>query len=215
MDSESEEKINSNNKDILDEITKELNKIIEYIQINLINIENKDINLDEKETQNKNKVDNKDKTEINLNKNEDNDKIILKNKKLKTKIKIFNRHSIEIIKKVKNILIKINDNKKINLGEFKVISIQELNYKNGKYIGKVNNGLREGKGIMNYNNGEDMKMIGKMIKGKEKEYFIVIMVLYVRANGKMVKLKGKVYFIFIMEIFMKVNLKILKEKEKE
>jgi predicted kinase len=50
MDSESEEKINSNNKDILDEITKELNKIIEYIQINLINIENKDINLDEKET---------------------------------------------------------------------------------------------------------------------------------------------------------------------
>jgi hypothetical protein len=150
-----------------------------------------------------------------LNENEDNDKIILKNKKLKTKIKIFNRHSIEIIKKVKNILIKINDNKKINLGEFKVISIQELNYKNGKYIGKVNNGLREGKGIMNYNNGEDMKMIGKMIKGKEKEYCILMMVIDMKVIIKIIKEKEKEYTIKIMVIDMKVIGKMIKLKEKE
>ena len=55
-DSEGKEKINSNNKDILNEITKELNQIIEYIQNNLMNIQNKKIDFDEKETQNKKKI---------------------------------------------------------------------------------------------------------------------------------------------------------------
>ena len=83
------------------QIEKELNQIIEYIQNNLINIKNKDINFDEKETHNNGKVklgvkrmrlrklienvDNKDKNFINLNENnekKENDKIILKNKKL-------------------------------------------------------------------------------------------------------------------------------------
>ena len=100
-DSEGKEKINSNNKNILNEITKELNQIIEYIQNNLMNIQNKEIDLDGKEIQNKKKIklgikrknlrkfneneDKKIKDEINLNENEDNNKIILKNKKLKSK----------------------------------------------------------------------------------------------------------------------------------
>ena len=119
--SEDKKIINSINHDLLLEITKELNQIIEYIQNNLMNIKNKDINLDEKETQNKRKVklgikrkrlrklieneENKDKTEINLNEKKDNDKIILKNKKLKTKK--FKRHTNEIIKKVKDTILKI------------------------------------------------------------------------------------------------------------
>jgi len=97
-DSEGKEKINSNHKDILNEITKELNQIIEYIQNNLMNIQNKKIDFDEKETQNKKKIklgikrkrlrklieneDKKIKDEINLNENVDNEEIILKNKKL-------------------------------------------------------------------------------------------------------------------------------------
>ena len=91
-DSEGKEKINSNNKNILNEITKELNQIIKYIQINLMNIKNKKIDFDEKEIQNKKIIklgvkrkrlrklieneENKDKNEINLNENKDNDKII-------------------------------------------------------------------------------------------------------------------------------------------
>ena len=149
-DSEAKEKINPNNKDILNEIIKELYQIIEYIQNNLMNIKNKEIDFDEKEIQNKEKVKlgvkrrrlrkvienevDKDKTEINLNENEDNEEIILKNKKLKTKIKKFKRHSIEIIKKAKDIILKISDNKNINLGKFNINSVQELNYANGRYI---------------------------------------------------------------------------------
>ena len=89
--------ISSSSNDLLLQIEKELHQIIEYIQNNLMNIKNKDINFDEKETQNKRKVklgikrkrlrklieneENKDKTEINLNEKEDIGKIILKNKK--------------------------------------------------------------------------------------------------------------------------------------
>ena len=90
--------INSNSNDLLLQIEKELNQIIEYIQNNLMNIKNKKINLYENETQNKRKVklgvkrkrlrklivneENKDKNVINLNENDEkkeNDKIILKN----------------------------------------------------------------------------------------------------------------------------------------
>ena len=172
---ESKDKMNisSNSNDLLLQIENKLNQIIEYIQNNLINIQNKDKNFDENETQNKRKVklgikrkrlrksieneENKDKTEINLNENENNNKIILKNKKLKTKIKKYKKHAIEIVKKVKDILLKINDNKNVNLGEFNINNVQELNDENGKYIGNVKNDKREGKGIMNYNNGDRYK----------------------------------------------------------
>ena len=112
-DSEGKEKINSNNKDILNEITKELNQINEYIQINLMNIKNKEIDFDEKKIKNEKKIKlgvkrkrlrkvienevDKDKNEINLNENEDNEEIILKNKKLKAKIKKFKRNTNEIV----------------------------------------------------------------------------------------------------------------------
>ena len=84
----------------------------------------------------------------------ENDKIILKNKKLKTKIKKIKRYTITIIKIVKDILLKINDNKNINSGEFSIYIVQELNYEYGKYIGNVKNGLREGKRIMNLNHDD-------------------------------------------------------------
>ena len=45
-------KINSNNNEFLFDITKELHEIIEYIEINIINIQNND----EKEKQNKKKI---------------------------------------------------------------------------------------------------------------------------------------------------------------
>ena len=182
-DSEAKEKINPNNKDILNEIIKELYQIIEYIQNNLMNIKNKEIDFDEKEIQNKEKVKlgvkrrrlrkvienevDKDKTEINLNENEDNEEIILKNKKLKTKIKKFKRHINEIVKKVKDILLKIEDSKNVNLGEFNINIVQELNHEYGKYIGNVHNGLPEGKGIMYFNNGDRYE--GDWKNGKPEE----------------------------------------------
>ena len=91
--------INSNSNDLLLQIEKELNQIIEYIQNNLMNIKNKKINFDENETQNKRKIilgvkrkrlrklivneENKDKNVINLNENDEkkeNEEIILKHK---------------------------------------------------------------------------------------------------------------------------------------
>ena len=45
--------INSSKNDLLLQIEIELHQIINYIQNNLMNNKNKDINLDEKETQNK------------------------------------------------------------------------------------------------------------------------------------------------------------------
>ena len=105
--------ISSNSNDLLLQIEKELLQIIEYIQNNLMNIKNKDINFDEKKTQNKRKIklgikrkklieneEKKNKNEINLNENDEkkeNEEIILKNKKLKTKIKTFKRHTNEIV----------------------------------------------------------------------------------------------------------------------
>ena len=139
--------ISSSSNDLLLQIEKELHQIIEYIQNNLMIIQNKNKTFDENETQNKRKVKlgvkrkrlrklienekNKDKNEINLNENDEkkeNDKIILK-----IKIKKFKRHTNEIVKKVKDILLKIRD-KNINLEEFKINDIQELNDEVGKYI---------------------------------------------------------------------------------
>ena len=165
--SEENEKINSNNNNnLLIEITKELEQIIEFIQINLIT--NKNINLNEKQEKKNIKlgvkrkklnkiVKNEDlnnKNEINLNiDEEENDNFALNNKKLKAKINKFERYTNKIIKKVKDILKKINDNKNINLEECKIIENQELIYDYGKYIGSTHNRLREGKGIMYLNDG--------------------------------------------------------------
>ena len=135
--SEENEKIYSNNNDLLLDIKKELEQISEYIQINLTT--NKDINCDEKEDKKKVKLgvkrmklkkleehnDINNKNEISLNENEEkneNNKIVLKNKKLKSKLYKFKRHTNEIIKKVKDLLKQINDNKNINFEEFKIKS---------------------------------------------------------------------------------------------
>ena len=154
--SEENEKINSNNNNnLLNEITKELEQIIEFIQINLIT--NKNINLNEKQEKKNIKlgvkrkklnkiVKNEDlnnKNEINLNiDEEENDNFALNNKKLKDKINKFERYTNKIIKKVKDILKKINDNKNINLEECKILENQELIYDDGKYIGSTHNRLR-------------------------------------------------------------------------
>ena len=167
--SEENDKMNSNNNGLLLDITKELEQIIEYIQINLF--KNKDINFGEIQKKKKGKLgvkreklkkivnndDKKDKNEINLNEDEEeneNDKSLLNNKKLKGKLNKFERYSKEIIKKVKEILKNINDNKNINSEEFTIKSNQETKYDYGKYIGCTNNLSREGKGIMYYNNGD-------------------------------------------------------------
>ena len=119
--SEENEKINinNNNNNLLIEITKELEQIIEFIQINLIT--NKNINLNEKQEKKNIKlgvkrkklnkiVKNEDlnnKNEINLNiDKEENDNFALNNKKLKAKINKFERYTNKIIKKVKDILKK-------------------------------------------------------------------------------------------------------------
>ena len=109
------------------------------------------------------------KNEINLNENEEkneNNKIVLKNKTLKAKLDRFKRHTNEIIKKVKDILKTINDNKNINLEEFKIKNNQEIKYNNGKYVGCTYNGLREGKGIYYYNDGN--KYEGDYKNGKKE-----------------------------------------------
>ena len=45
-----------------------------------------------------------------------------------------------------------------------------------------------------------MKEILKMVKEKEKEYFILIMVIDMKEIGGMIKMKEKEYFILIMVI---------------
>ena len=48
----------------------------------------------------------------------------------------------------------INNNKKNNND---IIKNQEIEYDDGKYIGQVLNGLREGKGIIYWNNGDRLE----------------------------------------------------------
>ena len=235
--SEDKKIINLINYDLLLEITKELNQIIEYIQNNLMNQTNKNLDLGVKEVQKKIKVkfgvkkkglikfveneEDKDKNEINLNENEDKKKIkqlILKNKKLKTKIKKFKRHSIEIIKKAKDILLKISDNKNVNLGEFNINSVQELNYANGRYIGNVHCGLREGKGIIYFNNGDRYEGDWKNDKKEGKGIFYFNNGDRYEGDFKNDTFEGKgiyYYIIIIMVIDMKAIIKMIKGKEKE
>ena len=56
---------------------------------------------------------------------------------------------------------------------------------------------------------EDMKENLKMIKEKEKEYFIIIMVINMMVNGKKIKKKEKEYYIIIMVIKKKVYGKMI------
>jgi len=53
--------------------------------------------------------------------------------------------------------------------------------------------------------GKDMKEIGKMIKGKEKEYIIIIMMINMTEIIKMIKKKEKEYIILVMVSDMKGN----------
>ena len=46
----------------------------------------------------------------------------------------------------------------------------------------------------------DMKVIGKMIDLKEKEFIIIIVVIDMKVIGKIIKEKEKEYFIIIMVI---------------
>ena len=46
----------------------------------------------------------------------------------------------------------------------------------------------------------DMKVNLKMVKKKEREYFIIVTEIGMKENGKMIKKKEKEYFIIIMGI---------------
>ena len=155
-------KVNSNNNNILLEIINDLNKLMNYSKDNLIikalgNIIKK----------------------MNY--------IINKNKK-----------NLELIRNDINQLNNKFDELKINITK----NNKELKYDNKRYIGQVVNGLpegkgiayynivniyegyckkdkKEGKGIMYYDDGLDMKVIGEMVSLKEKEFFIIIMVIEV------------------------------------
>ena len=228
-DFKNKEKLNTNNNEFLFNITKELHEIIEYIEINIINIQNNN----EKEKQNKKKINlgvkrknsiklnnneiNKNNDEINLNENEEKNENSKKNKKFKEIINRLKRHSIEIIKKVNDILTKIYDYKNIrdelNINHIRIRkslfgyrdSKRILYYKDGdRYEGDVKNNIREGKGIFYIMMVIYMKEIIKIIKKKEKEYIIVIMVIYMNEIIKIIKKKEKEYIIIIMVIYMKV-----------
>ena len=62
---------------------------------------------------------------------------------------------------------------------------------------------------------KDMKVIGKMIKNKEREYIIIKKVIDMKAIIKMIKKNEKEYIIIKMVIDMKMIGKMVKEKEKE
>ena len=93
-------------------------------------------------------------------------------------------------------------NKKFDINN--INNQQELKgIKNGynwRYVGQVVNGLREGKGIEYYNDGDRYEVIGEMIKKKEKEFIIGIMVIDMKVIGKMINGKDKEYIIIKMVI---------------
>ena len=65
-----------------------------------------------------------------------------------------------------------------------IINDKEVKDDNGEYIGQIVNGLKNGKGIIIIIMVINMKVNGKMIKGKEKVLFIIIMVINMKVNGK-------------------------------
>ena len=122
------EETNSNNNDLLLEIADELNLIIDYIQSNSEKLDKRETDSGEENSRGDNfllGIKRKNPIELFENENDINSKefqdknekeiIMLKNKKLKLKIIEFQRHSNEIIRKIKDILLKIKiNNNKIN-----------------------------------------------------------------------------------------------------
>ena len=80
-----------------------------------------------------------------------------KNKKLNSKIKKNKKHINEMVKKIKNILIKINSDNSVNLEKYKINNKKELKLNEGIFIGNLIYNRREGKGLMYYNNGNRYK----------------------------------------------------------
>ena len=80
---------------------------------------------------------------------------------------------------------------------YKIIRIKkEKMYENGdKYIGEFINELKNGKGILYYNDGNRYEGNFIDIKKKEKEFYIIIMVIYIKEILKMINMKEKEYFI--------------------
>ena len=199
-----ETKINSIDKNCLgDDIVNDLQQIINYINENILikKKENDDeINLDEEDAQNEENEfsENKKEMKVKLGKKRKKDKLSEKNKeKLNEakvdKLKEYQNHVIEIIKLIKNIVIKmnnnlINDNKKNNND---IINNQEIKYNDGKYIGQVLNGLKEGKGIMYYNDGDRYEGEFRNDKREGKESIIKKRVQKLKVIFKIINYKEK------------------------
>ena len=105
------QKANLYSNDLLYQIYKELNQIIDYINTKFENIENRDSDFENNQNNNEiklgikrnNSINLEENNGINLKKNKDkneNKRIHLENKNLKLKIKDFKKYSIEIAKKV-------------------------------------------------------------------------------------------------------------------
>ena len=138
------------NGDLLNEIVDNLEQIIQCIRDNLNNCKEKNnkINLEEEIDE---KVDKKflgEKRKYSeIFEDKENDKEQCEknnNKRIKSKEIL-----IELIKKIESVIIKINNKNNIIKN-----SNQEKVYSDGKYIGQIMNNLREGNGIMYYNNGD-------------------------------------------------------------
>ena len=120
-----------------------------------------------------------------------------------------------VIKRISDIIIKMNniiiENKKNteliinyitnlqnqmnqNFKELKNNNNQVKKFKNGKYIGQVINGLKEGKGIY-YQNNDRYEGEFKNDKRKEKEFIIIKVVIDMKAIGELGKLKEKKFII--------------------
>ena len=189
-------KIYSNNNDSFIKIINSLQQIIDDTQEVFIkqkennNEINNEIDLDE-EKRNKDfdsnyldiNTDKKTETEIKLGEKRkkqlisdenlyDKDDAInedIKNKEIKNKSEVSNckRCIIEMIKRIKTIIVKMNsiineknNNKEIIINLISTLENQqkekakEIIYDDGKYIGQIVNGIKEGKGIFYYNDGD-------------------------------------------------------------
>ena len=168
---------NGKNNDLLNEIINHLEAIIKYIRENLEMYQEKNdrINSEKEITNDEQKI-----SAIKNNRLCENE-LLLNDIKAKSIAKelIFKQYLIEVIKKIESLIIKINNNNlssiinnsligkkfiglKINTFNLFIKNIeniahiknQETTFFDGKYIGQIVNGLRQGKGTMYYNNGD-------------------------------------------------------------